>query len=215
MSSSISKKALSPLKITQAYQGFLDEPIPSTLFDAVVSGKANRILKISKTILLLLTGYLAAVMIATLNTSKPATFDQAISIEQLAVSAHSTFANDAVYPVQVGVDDINHLSTWLAYRSDMFINIPQLATLDYTLIGGNIIPDSGNISAMLVYENDQGSKLSVLFRDALFEAPLADSNSGKLDNFHWVTLSNQQKKIVIVSELEQSELQSVAKIIQR
>jgi len=213
------KKTPTTLKIAQAYQGFLDEPVPSILFDAVVSGKANRILNTIKLGLFILAGYLAAVLIEKIDTNEPALFDPKINIEQLAVSSHTTFANDAVYPVRVGSDDIDHLSRWLAYRSDMQISIPQLSTLGFSLLGGNTIPDSGNISAMLVYENVQGSKLSVLYRNTLFENNTEPSNSGKLDNYHWHSfhsqpLGNQQLKIVIVSELDQNELQRVSTFMQ-
>lgn len=208
MPNTLAEKKQPSINIVQAYKGFLEEPVPSNLFDAVVSGKANRILNIAKIGLLLAAGFLASLAVGQFNKNEFNSLKSSIIIEQLAVSSHVTFAQDAVYPVRVGNEDIDHLTRWLSYRLGKQVQIQSLSDIGYTLLGGNIAPDGDGVSAMLVYENAQAVKLSLFIRNAQFATEMEQS-TGKIDDYNWAAWHNGQMHLVLVSEVDTTDLQRV------
>jgi len=212
MPNTLIKKKLSPINIAQAYQGFLEEPVPSHIFDAVVSGKANRIFNIAKIGLLLVAGFVLSMAIGLINNDEINSLESSINIEQLAVSSHITFAKDAVYPVRVGNNDLDHLRRWLSYRLGQQVQIQSLGNVGYSLLGGNIVPDGDGVSAMIVYENAQGVKLSLFIRNAQFANDLEQS-TGIIDNYNWTAWDNGQTHSVLVSEIENTGLQQLMSVL--
>jgi len=196
-------------KIAMAYHGFYDEQVPSVIFDAIVSVKYSRAIKCAKIGALLLTGFLIAVVTTSILQLNSDENIPSISSEQLAISAHATFANDADYPVRVGVDNLDHLEKWVSNRLAKQIKIRKLDEIGFTLLGANLVPDGNRIAAAIVYENKQTQRMTLLIRNSPDTITNEQPKTGRQGEFNWMSWENRLSQQVIVSEVEQTELKSV------
>lgn len=202
-------KKSSSIDLDLAYQGFDEEPVPSAIFDAIVSTKIARVMRYTKIGLLLLTGFLTA--IATMHAIRKDTSDLniAISVEQMAVSSHTTFAKDPAYPVRVGANDVNHLENWITHRLGKNVRVRTLSNVGYTLLGGNIVPDGDRIAAQIVYENQNQERISLFIRHSSGADLNIQARSGRHKEFNWICWYDGNGQQVIVSEVDQSQLRKV------
>lgn len=174
----------------------------------------SRLIKLAKIGLLLLTGFLAAVAIGQLFQEPISENFSKISLQQLAVSSHVTFATDAVYPVHVASDDIDHLARWISYRLDKQVPIKRLDQIGYTLLGGNLVPDGDSVAASIVYENKQQVRMTLLVRLSPHAPSKKRPIKGQRGEFNWLSWENGQGQQVIVSDLNQTELQKIFSALQ-
>jgi len=207
-------KKSSSLNITNAYQGFLDEPVPSALFDVIVSDKVTRLVKAVKIGLLLLAGFLIAIAIGHVSEEHLNENIETVNLQQLAVSSHATFATDAIYPVHVTGDDIYHLMRWISYRLGKHVKIKQLDSIGYTLLGGNLIPDGNTASASIVYENQHKKRTTLFVRKSHHIEKSQAPQQGQQGEFNWLSWESGQGQQVIVSELDHEELLKMFKALQ-
>jgi len=197
------------MNVTKAYQGFIDEPVPSIIFDAIVSDKRYRLFKIVSMGLLLITGFLVAMAIEHIiqkNTEKEI---PTLNLEQMALSAHATFATDAVYPVRVGVENMDHLTRWLSYRIGQKIHIQNLIDSGYQVLGANLVPDGDHVAASIVYENTQKNRISLIIRKSAHAAKSEQPRKDAHGQLNWISWHDSRAEHVIVGEIGQSELQHV------
>lgn len=90
-----------------------------------------------------------------------ATDDLAL-FSQHAKAAHSLFAVEVLHPVEVAATEKDHLQTWLSNRLGSAIIAPQLGETGFTLIGGRLLPAGDHASALFMYENAEGDRLSLM-----------------------------------------------------
>jgi len=79
-----------------------------------------------------------------------------------AKAAHSLYVSEVLHPVEVGASDKDHLQTWLSNRLGSAIIAPQLGSTGFSLIGGRLLPAGDQASALFMYENTQGDRLSLV-----------------------------------------------------
>jgi anti-sigma factor RsiW len=94
-----------------------------------------------------------------------------------ANAAHSLYVSEVLHPVEVAASEKDHLQTWLSNRLGATIIAPRLAETGYTLIGGRLLPAGDQASALFMYENQQGDRLSLL-------ATHGDSSESQAFRFH-------------------------------
>jgi anti-sigma factor RsiW len=95
-----------------------------------------------------------------------------------AIAAHRVFVADARRPVEVAAEQEAQLVRWLSNRLARPLTAPDLAHLDYRLIGGRLLPGAdGNPAAQLMYERPGGARLTVYLR--------ADPAGGGETAFHY------------------------------
>jgi len=208
MAGNVDNKKTKFFDISLAYRGYLDEPVPSELFDAVVSGKAKRALTIVQPVMILLAGVvLTIIVLPYIGSEDNATFTK--SAQARALTSHSTYADDQVYPVRVSADDIDHLNSWLSYRLGKHLFAPSLDNLGYTLLGANILPDDNQISATLVYQNKDKVRVSVFIRKINGAQSPELLDSGQSDKFNWINWDKNWMRYVVVSELDRLALEKI------
>ena len=88
----------------------------------------------------------------------------AVTIAQDAVLAYRTFVVEVAHPVEVGAADEAHLLQWLSKRLGRTLRAPDLAGYGFRLMGGRLLPAGNGAAAMLMYDDDQGTRLSVYIR---------------------------------------------------
>lgn len=93
--------------------------------------------------------------------------DNAQQIAERAAAAYSVYAPETRHPVEVGVEQADHLVAWLSNRMGMSFEIPQLDAIGFSLIGGRLMVGDAAPAALLMYENDQGRRMVLYIRNDL------------------------------------------------
>ena len=81
-----------------------------------------------------------------------------------AIAAHRTFVVEVVHPVEVRADEEAHLLQWLSKRLGTRLSAPDLTGLGYRLMGGRLLPAGAGPAAMLMYDDDQGTRLTLFIK---------------------------------------------------
>jgi anti-sigma factor RsiW len=108
---------------------------------------------------------------------------------QQAMASHAVYADDRRHPIEVAAADREHLSQWLSNRLRRAVAPPDLSALGYRLLGGRLVAtEHGGASALFVYEDADGHRLSVLLRPMAPElrAIRADVAQGALNTCTWI-----------------------------
>ena len=94
-----------------------------------------------------------------------------MSFARQAANAHLLFAPDLRHPVEFGADQQDSLLLWLSERLGQAMHAPNLQELGFTLVGGRLLPASGQPAAQLMYENPDAAADHALHPRALGDAP--------------------------------------------
>ncbi|AMY67587.1 putative transmembrane anti-sigma factor [Frigidibacter mobilis] len=78
-----------------------------------------------------------------------------------ALRAHDTFAVEVAHPVEVGADQMEHLTGWLSKRLGQPFAAPDLGAFGFDVIGGRILPAASGTAALWMYENEAGERLTL------------------------------------------------------
>lgn len=81
-----------------------------------------------------------------------------------ALATHVVYAPEVRHPVEVPADDEAHLVAWLSKRLGAPLQVPDLHPLGFRLIGGRLGVAEGGPSAILMYEAEDGTRLSLQLR---------------------------------------------------
>ena len=84
------------------------------------------------------------------------------SFASQAKAAHSLYVSEVLHPVEVAASEKDHLQLWLSNRLGAAIIAPQLGETGYSLIGGRLLPAGDQASALFMYENEAGDRLSLV-----------------------------------------------------
>lgn len=79
-----------------------------------------------------------------------------------ARAAHALYESEVLHPVEVSSDQKDHLQSWLSNRLGAPIIAPRLGETGYSLIGGRLLPVGNRASALFMYENQSGARLSLM-----------------------------------------------------
>ena len=104
-----------------------------------------------------------------------------------AVAAHRTFVVEAVHPVEVGATHEQHLVQWLSKRLGRPLRAPDLTAQGFRLMGGRLLPAAGEAAAQLMYDNDQGTRLTIYARAGnTGETAFRFARLGEVSAFYWI-----------------------------
>ncbi|CAG9182721.1 anti-sigma factor [Cupriavidus respiraculi] len=81
-----------------------------------------------------------------------------------ALASHVVYAPEVRHPVEVTADDEAHLVAWLSKRLGAPLQVPDLYPLGFRLMGGRLGVAEGGPSAILMYEGQDGTRLSLQLR---------------------------------------------------
>ncbi|MCO4891975.1 anti-sigma factor [Cupriavidus sp. WGtm5] len=81
-----------------------------------------------------------------------------------ALATHAVYAPEMRHPVEVAATDEAHLVAWLSRRLGTALQVPDLRAQGFHLIGGRLGVAEGGPSAILMYEADDGTRLSLQLR---------------------------------------------------
>ena len=89
---------------------------------------------------------------------------EAANVTENAMAAHRIYVGERLHPVEVSGDQEAHLVQWLSRRLGKPLTAPNLKAQGYRLIGGRLLPDSGEAAALFMYENEAGNRLTLYVR---------------------------------------------------
>lgn len=206
--------------LTRALEAKFEGPVPARLHAASIvnARRASRIRPAQ--VAALIAAVLVGTGIGTAGTLQLAgrpdgesiVLASANSIERDAVAAHLTYVVDVRHPVEVDAGQEQHLVQWLSKRLGKPLVAPNLEPLGYQLMGGRLLPASDRPAAQLMYQDEQGKRLTVYLRadpnstETSFEYAKIDGLSG----FQW---ADRGFGYVLLGEVERGQLLLAAKAI--
>lgn len=139
-------------------------------------------------------------------------------IAHVAMYAHAAYVPEVRHPVEVAASEQQHLVAWLSKRLSTPLRAPSLDAAGYQLLGGRLLPptDSSDPApiAMLMYENAQGRRLSLLVKreSTNRETAFRFSEEGSTRVFYWI---DGPLGYALAGDLPRDELQVVARLVYR
>lgn len=140
------------------------------------------------------------------------------SLAQQATLAYATYQPEVRHPVEVVAAEEKHLVAWLSKRLDAPLRAPSLTKAGFSLLGGRLLPGPATHDpapvALLMYENAQGKRLSLLVRR---EARNADTAFRFVEEkgarvFYWI---DGPFGYALAGDLPRDELQQIAELVYR
>lgn len=81
-----------------------------------------------------------------------------------AIAAYLTYVVEVAHPVEVRADEEAHLVGWLSKRLRSNVTAPDLSAFGYRLMGGRLLPGVKSPAAMLMYDTESGSRLTLYIK---------------------------------------------------
>jgi len=140
------------------------------------------------------------------------------TLARQAALAHAAYVPEVRHPVEVAGAEEQHLVAWLSKRLATPIRAPSLATAGYQLLGGRLLPPTHAADpaplALLMYENAQGRRLSLLVKRESTNTVTAFryAEDGPVRTFYWI---DGPLGYALSGDLPKEELQAVARLVYR
>lgn len=116
------------------------------------------------------------------NSNKPHKV-YAHNLPEASRVSYSVYSGEIKHPVEVWSDENEHLSQWLGTRINRDLALPNIVSQGFKLLGGRILPLKGKASAMLMYEDDSGERLTLI---------IGQDKNGVVSNLKYSELENIQ-----------------------
>lgn len=139
-------------------------------------------------------------------------------IAHVAMYAHAAYVPEVRHPVEVAANEQQHLLAWLSKRLSTPLRAPSLDAAGYQLLGGRLLPRTDDRDpaplAMLMYENPQGRRLTLLVKreSTNRETAFRFSEEGSTRVFYWI---DGPLGYALAGDLPREELQSIARLVYR
>ena len=177
------------------HRGLLDEAVPTALTDALrPTWRLGWPLQMAMAASLLAVGVFSGWWLHA-TTGIAATASLALATPgfvQEARVAHVVYTPEQRHPVEVGVDQREHLMQWLSKRLGAKLSTPDLSALGFSLVGGRLLPGTeGQARAQFMYEATSGERVtlhvSVLAANQQStETAFRFASDGAAQSFYWV-----------------------------
>ncbi|MGE5161591.1 MAG: anti-sigma factor family protein [Betaproteobacteria bacterium] len=141
-----------------------------------------------------------------------------VTIARDAALAHAAYVPEVRHPVEVTAAEEQHLVAWLSKRLDAPLRAPSLAAHGYQLLGGRLLPPTSRRDpaplALLMYENAQGKRLSLLVKREAnnAETSFRFSEDQGARVFYWI---DGPFGYALAGDIDRDELQAIARGVYR
>ncbi|WP_288581247.1 anti-sigma factor [uncultured Methylobacterium sp.] len=131
---------------------------------------------------------------------------------QAAVSAFRTYVVEAVHPVEVRADGTPHLEQWLSRRVGRPVRAPDLQAQGFRLMGGRLLPAGDEPAAMLMYDDDRGTRLTLYSRTGAAggRGVFRYAREGDVAAFSWIDTG---MAYVVTARTDEARLLRVAEAV--
>jgi anti-sigma factor RsiW len=134
------------------------------------------------------------------------------SLADTAMAAHRIYVSERLHPVEVPGDQEAHLVQWLSRRVGKPLSAPNLTVQGYRLIGGRLLPAGSEAAALFMYENQNGSRLTLYARSGGNEAQTSFrfESEGDVSAFSWI---DNGLSYVVSAKADRTQLLPIAEAI--
>jgi len=132
-----------------------------------------------------------------------------------AGAAHVVFAADRKRPVELDAAHEADLTKWLSNRLAHPVTPVDLAAAGFRFMGGRLIATDHGPAALFMYDDDKGTRLSLLIRpmaNADLQAPLSAVKAHGVDGYAW---AQHGIGFSLVGAADSTRLQQLASEAQR
>lgn len=195
-------------------QSKYDEAIPARLRVAHVAAQRRRrqgalLNRAAAAVLLILTGGLTGWYGHQVIDGTRAAPMRMLTSDALA--AYRTFTVEIRHPVEVRADDEGHLIQWLSNRLDRPIIVPDLAKQGFRLMGGRVLPGAGGPAAQIMYDDDQGHRLTVYLQPMAVD--LTEFRYVESDGVRTLYRAEHGLAFAVTASMDRGRLLSVARAV--
>lgn len=131
-------------------------------------------------------------------------------LPEVSRASYSIYSGEKKHPVEVrSVDDKQHLIDWLGNRINKKLTPPDLNDKGFSLFGGRILPLEGKPSAMLMYEDAEGERLTLIIGQNKDNADTSFSFAQKdgIQTFYWI---DQEFGYAISGKMSRTQMEAIA-----
>ncbi|MCB1960917.1 MAG: anti-sigma factor [Rhodocyclaceae bacterium] len=171
------------------FDALLDAPVPARLLAAANGAAPTRRggvwLRYAAAVAWLAIGGVAGYMLRD-RAAGDATY--AIALPRQAAIAHAVYVPEVRHPVEVGVDQQDHLVGWLTKRLGVEVPTPDLQAEGFALMGGRLLPGDTGPGAQLMYQDAAGVRLTLYLsrREAGRSTAFRFAQEDEVSVFYWV-----------------------------
>ena len=137
------------------------------------------------------------------------------SLPRSAAVAYAVYAPEVRHPVEVGVDQQDHLVKWLSKRLGHDLKVPVLTQQGFELVGGRLLPGGKGPVAQFMYQDSKGRRITLYVsrrdaepRDTAFRF----SQEDKIAVFYWI---DGTFGYALSAEMDRAHLLAVANAVYR
>lgn len=126
-----------------------------------------------------------------------------------AMAAHAVYAVEVRHPVEVGVDEQQHLVAWLSKRLQQPVKAPSLSQLGFELVGGRLLPAAAGPAAQFMYEDPSGRRVTLYLtrHDRSDRAAFRFASDDTMNAFYWL---DETTSYALVGDIARDRLQRLA-----
>lgn len=130
--------------------------------------------------------------------------------DEAAVS-YAVYAPDMGRPVEIEAVDAPQLIRWASRRLERPVIIPDLSEAGYAFIGGRVVPTPHGPAVLYMFDNGQGTRLTLLSRNmaADQDAPMSVGAKGPVTSVSW---ARDGLGFSLVGPLDRADLHPIADV---
>lgn len=119
------------------------------------------------------------------------------------------YASEVRHPVEVRADEEAHLVAWLGKRLGGDLPAPDLTPQGFSLVGGRLVSFSGGPGALLMYEDADGKRVTLLVgrNETNTQTGFMFDVDGAVRTFYWI---DGPRGYALSGELDRARLEAVA-----
>jgi anti-sigma factor RsiW len=128
-----------------------------------------------------------------------------------ALAAYRTFVVEVAHPVEVDAADEAHLVRWLSKRLGRPLTAPDITRFGFHLMGGRLLSARDGAAAQLMYQADDGRRLTVYVQAADgTETAFRFRQDGETGTFAWL---DQGFGFAVTARSDRRELLPIAEAV--
>lgn len=154
------------------------------------------------------TGAIAALALA------PRAPEAAQALPAAARDNYLIYTREVRHAVEVGADEEAHLVSWLGKRIGSEFSAPDLTPDGFTLVGGRLVPYEGAPGALLMYEDANGQRLTLLMgrNEKNAETGFLFDRQGAVRTFYWI---DGPVGYALSGEIDRDRLERISRLVYR
>ncbi len=193
------------------YDSVLDEPMPTEMLRTVINRDQSPLLRLAAVVAWMTIGGVIGGLIVNSIAPQPASELRAERpLPREAAYAHAVYVPEIRHPVEVGADEREHLNAWLSKRLANPVVAPDIREAGYQLVGGRLLPDAGRPAAQFMYEDTQGTRITLYVRgheESARDTALRHSTDGNISVVYWLDGS---LAYALAGSIQRDQLENIA-----